>query len=99
MVHDQRMWANLGLYYAEKTYAAISLRTFNDTGDEAYREEAHSHVEREISFWKAYSSEFSQYYNPQLYGRLQWVVYPEYLNADVEAEAEVVTRWRARPII
>ena len=36
---------------------------------------------------------------PQLYGRLQWVVYPEYLNTDVEAEAEVVTKWRARPII
>ena len=99
MVHDQRMWANLGLYYAEKTYAAISLRTFNDTGDEKYREEALSHVEKEISSWKAYSSEFSQFFKPQLYGRLQWVVYPEYLNTDVEAEAEVVTKWRARPII
>ena len=99
MVHDQRMWANLGLYYAEKTYAAISLRTFNDTGDEKYRKEALSHVEKEISSWKAYSSEFSQFFKPQLYGRLQWVVYPEYLNTDVEAEAEVVTKWRARPII
>lgn len=97
-VHEQRMWANLGLYYAEKTYAAIDLRYFHDTGDEEYRAKAMEHVENEIAAWKAYAEEFSRYFSPQLYGRLQWVVYPEYLIPDVEAEAGIVTKWRARPI-
>ena len=47
---------------------------------------------------KAYANEFSQYFSPQLYGRLQWVVYPESLIPDVESEAQIVTKWRARPI-
>lgn len=98
MVHDQHMWANLGLYYAEKTAAAIDLRYFHDTGDEAYRESTMAHVEQEIAAWKSYANEFSQYFSPQLYGRLQWVVYPESLIPDVESEAQIVTKWRARPI-
>lgn len=99
MVHDQRMWANLGLYYAEKTCAAIDIRYFNDTGDEKYRESAMSHVEGEIESWNKYAAEFSEYYEPQLYGRLQWVVYPEYLKPDVEKERDIVKKWRARPVV
>ncbi len=97
-VHDQRMWADLGLYYSEKTFAAVSLRYFNDTGDETRREEARSHVEKEIEYWKAYAAEFSVYFEPQLYGRLQWVVYPEYLIPDAENEMTIVDKWRARPV-
>ena len=99
MVHDQRMMANLGRYYSEKTAAAIQIRYFNDTGDETYREAALEHVEKEIEYWKLYADEFDQYYEPQLYGRLQWVVYPPDLTAEVEAEKEVVEKWRARPIV
>lgn len=99
MVHDQRMMANLGRYYSEKTAAAIQIRYFHDTGDEAYRTSALEHVEKEIEYWKLYANEFESYYEPQLYGRLQWVVYPSELTADVEKEASIVEKWRARPII
>ena len=98
MVHDQRMWANLGLYYAEKTSAAVEMRFFHDTGDETYRTRALAYVAEEINHWKAYANEFSLYFNPQLYGRLQWVAYPENLIPEVENEVTVVNKWRARPI-
>ena len=99
MVHDQRMMANLGRYYSEKTAAAIQIRYFNDTGDESYQEAALEHVEKEIEYWKLYADEFAEYYEPQLYGRLQWVVYPPDLTPEVEAEKDVVEEWRARPIV
>lgn len=98
MVHDQRMMANLGRYYAEKTAAAIQIRYFHDTGDETYRAAALEHVGKELEYWKLYADEFGQYYEPQLYGRLQWVVYPPDLTAEVEKEAAIVEKWRARPI-
>ena len=43
-------------------------------------------MEKEIEYWKLYADEFAEYYEPQLYGRLQWVVYPPDLTPEVEAE-------------
>ena len=92
------MMAHLGLYYAEKTTAGIAVRYFQDTGDEQYRQEALTHMEQAIRYWKAYAAEFSAFYKPQLYGRLQAVVYPELVTADVEKDISIIEKWTAKPI-
>ncbi|HEY3406130.1 MAG TPA: glycoside hydrolase family 20 zincin-like fold domain-containing protein [Ohtaekwangia sp.] len=50
-VADIRVWANLGLYFAEKLKGAVALQTYRLRGGEANKQAAVKHLEQALSFW------------------------------------------------
>jgi hypothetical protein len=50
-VADIRVWANLGLHFAEKLRGAIALQTYRVGGDEAQRQAAIDHLTRGLAYW------------------------------------------------
>lgn len=93
-VKDQRLHAEMGYYYAEKTAAALDLRTYNATSDKAYQDSAVKHLEKAVELWKTYANDFAARYQPLLMGRLQLAPDPTALIPDVEADIKLAQRWR-----
>lgn len=50
-VADVKIWARLGLYYAEKLRGAVALQTFLTTGNKAEKRSAVVHLEKSLAFW------------------------------------------------
>ncbi|WP_228527748.1 hypothetical protein [Pararhodonellum marinum] len=50
-VADVKIWANLGLYFAEKLRGAVALQTFRKTSDANYQQEAIDHLEKALAYW------------------------------------------------
>lgn len=50
-VADVKVWAKLGLYYAEKLRGAVALQTFRTQGKESDKVVAISHLEKSLGFW------------------------------------------------
>ena len=50
-VADVKIWANLGLYYAQKLRAAVALQTYRKAGGQADKRAAVAHLERSLQFW------------------------------------------------
>jgi hypothetical protein len=50
-VADAKIWANLGLYFSEKTKAAVALQTFRKTGNIKSKQEAVFHLEKALVYW------------------------------------------------
>ncbi|HEX5168406.1 MAG TPA: hypothetical protein VFW11_04490, partial [Cyclobacteriaceae bacterium] len=50
-VADVTVWANLGLYFAEKTKGAVALQTYRVTGGEENKKLAIEHLEKALQFW------------------------------------------------
>ncbi len=93
-VKDQRLQAEMGFYYAEKTAAALDLRMYNATSDKAYQESAVARLEKAVTLWTTYAEDFAARYEPQLMGRLQLAPDPMALIPDVEADIKLANRWR-----
>lgn len=93
-VLDQRLQAEMGRYYAEKTAAALDLRMYNANSDKAYQESAVAHLNTALDLWKTYAEDFASRYQPQLMGRLQLAPDPTALIPDVEADIKLAQRWR-----
>lgn len=96
MVKDQQMQAVMGLYYAEKIWAAVDVRTYNATADTSYQDSAVAHLERGLELWKEYAALFDARYQPMLMGRLQLAPDPTELIADAEKDISAVQKWRIR---
>ncbi len=50
-VADVKVWANLGLYFAEKLKGAVALQTYRIKGGEANKQEAVKHLENSLHYW------------------------------------------------
>lgn len=50
-VADVKIWANLGLYFAEKLKGAIALQTYRVKGGEENKQNAVKHLENALGFW------------------------------------------------
>lgn len=50
-VADVKIWANLGLYYAEKLRGAVALQTYRTTGHTPEKQAAVEHLEKSLAFW------------------------------------------------
>lgn len=50
-VADVKIWANLGLHFAEKLKGAIALQTYRIEGGEDLKEKAVKHFENALAYW------------------------------------------------
>lgn len=50
-VADVKVWANLGLYFAEKLKGAVALHTYRLKGGEENKQNAVKHLEKSLQFW------------------------------------------------
>ncbi|GAA4397958.1 hypothetical protein GCM10023187_07970 [Nibrella viscosa] len=50
-VADVKVWANLGLYFAEKLRGAVALQTYRTAGGEANKQKAVAHLENALRHW------------------------------------------------
>lgn len=50
-IADVSVWANLGLYFAEKLKGAIALETFRQKGGEKFKEDAITHLSNALAYW------------------------------------------------
>jgi hypothetical protein len=50
---DVNVWANLGLYFAEKLKGAVALQTYRVKGDEENKRQAIKHLGNALKFWDA----------------------------------------------
>lgn len=50
-VADVRVWANLGLYFAEKLRGAVALHTYRISGGEDNKQAAVAHLEQSLAYW------------------------------------------------
>lgn len=93
-VKDQRLQAEMGYYYAQKTAAALDLRMYNATSDTKYQDAAIEKLTNAVELWKTYAADFSERYTPLLMGRLQLAPDPTALIPDVEADIKLAQRYR-----
>lgn len=93
-VKDQRLQAEMGYYYAEKTAAALDLRMYNATSDTKYQEAAIEKLNNALELWKTYAADFAGRYQPMLMGRLQLAPNPTELIKDAENDIKLAQRWR-----
>jgi hypothetical protein len=50
-VADIKVWAYLGLYYAEKTLGGVALQLYRKTSEARYKKEAIQYLENSLSYW------------------------------------------------
>lgn len=50
-IADIRVWALLGLHFAEKIRGAIALQTYREKGNEVNKQNAIKHLEHALQFW------------------------------------------------
>jgi hypothetical protein len=50
-IADVKVWANLGLYFAEKLKGAVALQTYRIKGGEENKQKAVKHLENALQFW------------------------------------------------
>ncbi len=50
-VADVKVWANLGLHFAEKVKGAVALQTYRTTGNEAMKQTAVKHLKEALRYW------------------------------------------------
>jgi hypothetical protein len=50
-IADVKVWANLGLYFAEKLKGAVALQTYRVKGGEENKQMAVNHLENALKFW------------------------------------------------
>lgn len=62
-VADAKIWANLGLYFAEKLKGAVALQTYRVKGGEENKQNAVKHLERALQFWDIVVGITSPIYN------------------------------------
>jgi hypothetical protein len=62
-VADVRIWANLGLYYAEKTKGAVALQMFRKNGENKFKQEAVNFLEKALAYWDEVIKISSPLYN------------------------------------
>ena len=50
-VADVRVWANLGLYFAEKIKGGVALQTYRLRGGQEFKDKAVQHLENALKYW------------------------------------------------
>ena len=60
---DVKVWANLGLYFAEKLKGAVALQTYRVKGGEENKQQAIKHLDNALKFWDVVVGITSPLYN------------------------------------
>ena len=68
--YDIHAMSLLGIYYAEKEKAAMSLAVYRKTGDKQKQKEAVELLKKAAGVWKRYSAMIGAMYEPQVLTRL-----------------------------
>ncbi|WP_090609415.1 hypothetical protein [Parapedobacter koreensis] len=50
-VADIKIWANLGLYFAQKLRGAVALQTYRLLGGEQHKQQAIGHLKKALGYW------------------------------------------------
>ena len=95
-VTDQKSYAYLGLFYADRADGAVALRRFNDTEKPEYLTEAVNLLKSSAENWKIFAELFAAQYLPQQYGRIYLTVDPTALIKDVEKDISTAEKWKPR---
>ncbi len=99
---DVKVWANLGLFFAEKIRGGVALQTYRTNGGEENKQEAVKHLENALSYWDSviaitrpiyndmplvhYSEQDGKSWKDNDHLRFHW----ELLRSDVEKDVETV---------
>ena len=62
-VSDVKVWANLGLFFAEKLKGAVALQKYRINGGEENKQNSVKHLEKALQFWDEVISITSPIYN------------------------------------
>lgn len=62
-IADIKVWANLGLHWAQKIKAAVALQTYKTKGGEANKAAALQHLEKGLTYWDTVISITKPLYN------------------------------------
>jgi hypothetical protein len=94
LTEDIEAMSRLGLYYAYKFRAAVSLRLYRQALREPDRQSAVAWAERSAEAWIAYSGSIARRYRPQRLGRLRNPISPDmfddYARFDAVIAADVL---------
>jgi len=63
-VADIRVWANLGLYFAEKLKGGVALETYRVRGGREFKDQAVRHLENALKYWDEVVAITKPLYNP-----------------------------------
>ena len=63
-VADIRVWANLGLYFAEKLKGGVALQTYRVCGGQQFKDQAVRHLENALKYWDEVVAITKSLYNP-----------------------------------
>ncbi|MBR6235878.1 MAG: hypothetical protein IKR01_08560 [Spirochaetales bacterium] len=97
MLDDQEAMATLALYYAEKDYAALMLRMYNQSSDSSYQNSAVESCIKASEYWKRYAGLFSKHYTDELLSRVGWMRISE-LESLIEKDIDAAKNWKVRKI-
>ncbi|MBN1398151.1 MAG: hypothetical protein JXA06_09005 [Bacteroidetes bacterium] len=105
-VADIKVWANMGLYFAEKLKGAVALETYRVIGGEENKQAAVKHLERALKFWDIvigitrpiyndmplvhYSSQDGKNWKENVHLRFHW----EKLRSEVAKDIEIAKNCR-----
>jgi hypothetical protein len=100
-VADIRIWANLGLYFAEKLKGAVSLQTYRTNGGDENKQKAVKHLENALRYWDVvvditrplynemplvhFSEQYGKHWKENDHLRFHW----EYLRPEVAKDVEI----------
>jgi hypothetical protein len=87
-VADIKIWANLGLYFSEKTQGAVALQRYRVRGDETLKKLAIAHLEKALSYW----DEVVKISQP-IYNEMPLVHFSEQKNMSKEAKDKLRFHW------
>ena len=92
---DQKLFAYLGNYYADKFEGTMNLRIYNDTKDTNYQEKAIKNLESALENWKLYANLFSSRFKEERLPR-HGVINPNSFTADVMEDINTAKTWKCR---
>lgn len=92
---DQKLFAYLGNYYADKFEGTMNLRIYNDTKDTNYQEKAIKNLESALENWKLYANLFSSRFKEERLPR-HGVINPNNLTAAVTEDINTAKTWKCR---
>ena len=88
-VSDVKVWANMGLHFAEKLKGAVALQTFRLKGGDENRRTAIRHLENALKYWDVVVSITRPIYND-----MPLVHYSEQNGVRSEENRHLTFHWR-----
>ena len=92
---DQKCFALIGHYYAQKFEAGMNLRLYNDTEDKNYQDKAITALQIGVGVWKEYAALYTSRFIKERLPR-HGLIDPNSYTAIVEKDISIVQKWVKR---